>query len=323
MSTASARAHPNIAFIKYWGNRNHELRLPSNSSLSMNLDGLHTLSSVSFDAQLKEDRFTLNGASQQGKSLKRLSAFLDIVRAQSDLRQFALVESENNFPMGAGIASSSSAFAALALAASRAAGLDLDEKALTRLARRGSGSASRSVPTGFVEWHSADEDEDSFALSIAPPQHWGLVDCIAVVSEEHKATGSSEGHQLAESSLMQAARVQGAEERLARCRQALLARNFETFAEVVELDSSLMHAVMMSSRPPLLYWQAATMAVVQGVRAWRGEGLAACSTIDAGPNVHVLCLAEDSDEVSTRLEAIPGVDHVLQATPGGPTEFIQ
>lgn len=289
----------------------------------MNLEGLHTISSVSFDADLKEDRFILNGAAQQGKSLKRLSAFLDIVRAQSDLAQFALVESENNFPMGAGIASSASAFAALALAASKAAGLDLDEKALSRLARRGSGSASRSVPTGFVEWHAADEDEGSFAESIAPPQHWKLADCIAVVSEEHKETGSSEGHQLAESSPLQAARVQGAEERLARCRQAVIARDFEAFAEVVELDSSLMHAVMMSSHPPLIYWQAATMAVVQNVRAWRSAGLAACSTIDAGPNVHVLCLAQDSDEVSTRLGAIPGVERVLQATPGGPAEFIQ
>lgn len=289
----------------------------------MNLEGLHTISSVSFDADLKEDRFILNGAAQQGKSLKRLSAFLDIVRAQSDLAQFALVESENNFPMGAGIASSASAFAALALAASKAAGLDLDEKALSRLARRGSGSASRSVPTGFVEWHAADEDEGSFAESIAPPQHWKLADCIAVVSEEHKETGSSEGHQLAESSPLQAARVEGAEERLARCRQAVIARDFEAFAEVVELDSSLMHAVMMSSHPPLLYWQAATMAVVQNVRAWRSAGLAACSTIDAGPNVHVLCLAQDSDEVSTRLGAIPGVERVLQATPGGPAEFIQ
>lgn len=289
----------------------------------MNLEGLHTISSVSFDADLKEDRFILNGAAQQGKSLKRLSAFLDIVRAQSDLAQFALVESENNFPMGAGIASSASAFAALALAASKAAGLDLDEKALSRLARRGSGSASRSVPTGFVEWHAADEDEGSFAESIAPPQHWKLADCIAVVSEEHKETGSSEGHQLAESSPLQAARVQGAEERLARCRRAVIARDFEAFAEVVELDSSLMHAVMMSSHPPLIYWQAATMAVVQNVRAWRSAGLAACSTIDAGPNVHVLCLAQDSDEVSTRLGAIPGVERVLQATPGGPAEFIQ
>ena len=148
------------------------------------------------------------------------------------------------------------------------------------------------------------------------------MDCIAVISEEHKETGSTDGHLLADTSPLQITRVEGAQERLKHCKQALLSRDFEAFAEVVELDSNLMHAVMMSSRPSLLYWQPSTRAVVQHVREWRRDGLAACTTIDAGPNVHVICIAEDSDELSTRLEALPGIVRVMKAKPGGPAKLV-
>jgi diphosphomevalonate decarboxylase len=322
MSEATARAHPNIAFIKYWGNQDHTMRLPSNSSLSMNLDGLHTETHLRFDPDLNADQFILNGQPQSGKTLQRLSEFLKIVRTQASLSNRAFVESSNNFPMGAGIASSSSAFAALALAASKAAGLTLNEKELSRLARRGSGSASRSIPAGFVEWHASNQDENSFAESISDPSHWSLVDCIAVISEEHKETGSTDGHLLADSSPLQTTRVQGAQQRLRYCKEALLSRDFDAFAEIVELDSNLMHAVMMSSRPPLLYWQPATVSVIQQVRNWRTEGLSACTTIDAGPNVHVLCPSENSSEIEQRLAVIPGVKTVLSAKAGGPATLI-
>ncbi len=154
--------------------------------------------------------------------------------------------------MGAGIASSASAFAALALAASAAAGLKLSEKDLSRLARRGSGSACRSIPGGFVEWQAGQDDDTSYAVSIAPPEHWALVDCIAIVSQEHKPTGSAEGQALAHTSLLQAARLADAPRRLEICRRAILDRDFAAFAEVVELDSNLMHAVMMTSSSPLV-----------------------------------------------------------------------
>lgn len=320
---ATALAHPNIAFIKYWGNRNPELRLPANSSLSMGLAGLETRTTVGFDGALKQDEFSLNGGELRGPARERISVFLDLVRSMAGTETRARIESENNFPSGAGVASSASAFAALALAASRAAGLDLGEAALSRLARRGSGSASRSVPGGFVEWRAAAKDEDSFAFSIAAAEHWNLADCIAVVSEAHKGTGSTEGHALADSSPLQAARLAGAEERLQACRQAILARDFDALAEVVELDSHLMHAVMMSSQPALLYWEPGTVAVLQAVAAWRAEGLRACTTIDAGPNVHVICTAEDSQEAAARLGRVAGVRDVLEARVGGPARIIE
>jgi len=318
----TAIAHPNIAFIKYWGNRDDELRLPANSSLSMNLDGLQTQTQVDFDPSYSKDSLGLNGNDTSGAQLARVSAFLVLVRSLAGIETHARVESENNFPSGAGIASSSSAFAALALAASAAAGLKLDEAALSRLARRGSGSASRSVPSGFVEWRASERDENSFAHSIAPAQHWALTDCIAVVSETHKSVGSTEGHQLARTSPLQPGRLGGVEERLTRCRKAILLRDFATLAEVVELDNHLMHAVMMTSQPALLYWQPASLAVMHAVRSWRAGGLQAFYTLDAGPNVHVICLAQDAEKIAKQLAEIPGVNRVLQAGPGGPASLI-
>ena len=168
-----------------------------------------------------------------------------------------MVVSQNNFPTGAGIASSAAAFAALSLASSRALGLELAEKDLSRLARLGSGSACRSVPAGFVEWNAGTGDGNSYAFSVAPPQHWDLVDCITVVASGHKSVGSTEGHALAGSSPLQAARVADAPRRLDLARRALLERDFPALAEIVEQDSSMMHAVMMTSSPPLYYWEPA------------------------------------------------------------------
>lgn len=319
---ATAIAHPNIAFIKYWGNRDQALRLPANGSISMNLAALHTETSVVFDPALTQDTLLLNDSAARPEQLQRVSAFLDVVRSQAGIGTRAAVTSANNFPSGAGIASSSSAFAALAVAAAAAAGLHLDERALSSLARRGSGSASRSIPAGFVEWHAADTHEASYAETIAAPEYWDLVDCIAVVSEEHKAVGSSDGHRLAGSSPFQATRVAGAPERLDVCRQTILNRDFAAFAQVVEFDCHLMHAVMMTSTPPLHYWLPGSIAVMEAVRAWRADGLPVCYTLDAGPNVHVLAPAEHAADLSGRLAAVPGVLRVLGSGVGGAARLL-
>jgi diphosphomevalonate decarboxylase len=318
---ATAVACANIAFIKYWGNSNHELRLPVNGSISMNLAGLETRTTVAYDTNLDTDQLSINGKESTPTAQARVTTFLDNVRQLSGLNGYAQVTSENNFPTGAGLASSASAFAALALAATTAAGLQLDEAALSRLARLGSGSASRSVPGGFVEWHAGDSHESSYAESIALTNHWDLVDCVVVVSEHHKSTISSDGHKLASTSPIQKARIQDAGRRLDICREALLHKDFHTFAEIVELDSNLMHAVMMTSNPPLLYWQPGTLAVMQAVQTWRAEGLDVCYTIDAGPNVHVLCLGAALEKVEEQLREIEGVLNVIVAHPGGPAQL--
>lgn len=314
--SATALAHPNIAFIKYWGNREETLRLPANGSISMNLASLWTRVTVTWQEREGEDSLTINGEATRGATLQRVSAFLDLIRRQAGLYARANIASESNFPTGVGLASSASAFAALTLAATHAAGLTLDSASLSRLARRGSGSACRSVPDGFVEWYAGTDDADSYAVSIAPPEHWALVDLIAIVSTDHKAVGSSQGHVIAPTSPLQAARLADAPRRLDLCRHAILTRDFEALATVVELDSDIMHAVMMTSSPPLLYWQPVTIAVMQAVRAARARGTAVCYTIDAGPNVHVLCPESERDSARALLETLVGVQQVLESGPG-------
>lgn len=316
MTSITALAHPNIAFIKYWGNRDNELRLPVNGSISMNLDGLFTKTTISFNSA-KQDSLSINNNEVKGKGLERVSYILDIVRKMANINEKAEVTSENNFPAGAGIASSAAAFAALALSASRAAGLNLSESELSKLARRGSGSASRSIPSGFVEWQMGTSEENSFAFSIAETSHWNLVDCIAVVSSAHKKTGSTEGHAIAGTSPLQDARVADTTRRLDICRNAILNKDFEAFANIIEHDSDMMHSVMMTSNPPLMYWQASTVEIFHQVREWRQSGLPVGYTVDAGANVHVLCLGEYAKEVEKKLRELSGVKDVLVAGVGG------
>jgi len=269
---------------------------------------------------------TIDNLDARGYARERVVAHLDRIRALAAFNAKASVISHNNFPAGTGLASSASAFAALTVAACAAAGLRLSTDELSRLARLGSGSACRSVPGGFVLWDACDEDDCSFGRTIAPPNYWDLRDVIAIVESAHKATGSTEGHALADTSPLQAARVASAPARLERCRAALLSRDWPELAAVIEEDALAMHAVMMTSRPPLLYWQPATLAVLQAVRAWRAEGLSVAFTIDAGPNVHCICPADSAPQVETLVRArslrSAGVVRVLTSGVGGGTRVL-
>lgn len=320
--SVTALANPNIAFIKYWGNRDPELRLPANSSLSMNLDGLFTTTRVVFDSSLPSDRLKLNGAQVSGPPLERVQRFLEQVRRMAGADCKCAVDSLNNFPTGSGIASSASAFAALSLAATAALGLDLSEQELSRLARLGSGSACRSIPAGFVEWQAGEGNPDSYAFSIASPDHWDLVDIVVITSRIHKPVGSSQGHILADTSPLQKARVEDAPRRLEVCRSAVLERDFDTLARVVEQDCLMMHAVMMTSHPRLVYWKPATLAVMEAVQGWRRDGIPVCFTIDAGPNVHLLAPGDQAEFVAEMASKLPGVEGILTARPGGAAQVI-
>lgn len=322
ISTATAVAHPNIAFIKYWGNRDDEIRLPQNGSISMNLGDLTTRTMITFDSSLPRDTFDLNGIRQSGAALHRVSQHLNLIRGIRGFSAPAHIFSESNFPAGAGLASSAAAFAALTVAAVRAAGIEMTEKDLSRLARRGSGSAARSIPSGFVEWFRGDTDTDSYAISIAPPEHWDLMDCIVILDDSHKTTGSTEGHQLALTSPLQQARVKDCDRRLENCRDAIKRKDFDALARVIEVDSNLLHAVAMTSNPPVFYWLPETITVMQTVIGWRKAGIPVAYTIDAGPNVHVICEASSYNQVQKKLSALPGVQSLI-CSKVGPGAFLE
>lgn len=320
---ATAVACANIAFIKYWGKRDAELNLPANSSLSMNLDQLTTVTTVEFSPDHDDDLVILDGREERGTARQRIVAHLDRVRVMAGLQVSARVVSENSFPVGVGLASSASGFAALSLAASRAAGLELSQRELSILARFGSGSACRSVPGGFTEWTAGTCSEDSFAEQIAPPEHWELRDVIAIVSRAKKRIGSTEGHSLARTSHLYQARVASVADRLPRAKAALLDKDLATLGCIIEEDAISMHAVMMTSRPPIYYWLPSSIRLIHEVQNWRAEGLEVYFTFDAGPNVHLMCQAADQTEVERRLKRIEDVLEVIVSRPGPEARVIE
>lgn len=313
---ATATAGSNIAIVKYWGARDAALNLPANNSISLTLDAARTTTTVHFDPAYRADALILNGRETGGAPLTRVSAHLDRLRALAGMQVPALVETANTFPEGTGIASSASGFAALTVAAAAALGLRMSERELSALARLGSGSACRSLIGGWAEWLRGAGREDSYAVQIAPPEHWDVRDLVAVVSAEAKDVPSARGHERAASSPLFEARLRQVEAALPSVRRAILERDFHALGVLAEADALSMHAIMLTSSPPLLYWKSGTVELIRRVWRWRADGLPCYFTIDAGPNVHVLTLPEALPQVAERLRSLPFVRQVIPCAPG-------
>lgn len=316
MRTATARAYPNIALVKYWGKRDEELILPVAGSLSLTLDSFGTTTTVAPDPALDADTFELNGTAQQGQSLHRVQRFLDLVRSRAGTSTHLRVTSHNEAPTGAGLASSAAGFAALATAAASVHGLDDDSAALSRLARRGSGSAARSVIARTAIWHAGHDDATSFAEPVqAPP----MAMVIATIDQGRKQVSSREAmRRTAATSPFFPAWVSSTRESLTAMVQACGHGDFTRIGQITESHALRMHALIASSEPPLRYLRPQSVAVFDDVEALRAEGVAAYATADAGPNVAVLTRPEAADTVAARLAESLGKDRVrtVGAGPG-------
>ena len=310
---ATAQAQPNIALVKYWGKRDAALNLPAAGSLSITLDALHTRTRVCFDDSLAADDITLNREHDEAQS-RKLGAFLDLFRARANVQTRARVESVNDFPTGAGLASSASGFAALAVAVDRALGLDLDARELSVLARRGSGSAARSIFGGFVEMApgSRADGEDAFATPLLAASAWPLQVVVAITSRKRKAVDSRAGMETSQrTSPYYRDWLATVPHDLATARSAVAARDFGKLAAVSEASCMAMHAVMLATRPALIYWNGATLDCIQTIRALQAEGTGTFFTIDAGPQVKAVCLPGDAPRVAEALREVAGVEDVL------------
>jgi len=321
--TTSARANANLALVKYWGKRDATLNLPATGSISLTLDGLAVEATVAFGGG-EADRFEIDGVPATGEEARRLARFIDLVREEAGRRERALVSTRSTVPRSIGLASSAAAFAALALAASRAGGLDLDPTALSALARRGSGSAARSIFGGFVEWHRGDRPDghDSVAEPLAGPEHWDVRVVVAVTETAPKTVSSRAGMERAAASPFYPAWVAGADGDLAEARAAIRARDLEALGLLAEHSALAMHAIGLAARPPLLYWRGATVECLHRVWALRSDGIAAYASIDAGPQVKVLCEPADAARVAAALGEVPGVARVLTSRPGAGAELV-
>ena len=312
---ARARAHANFALVKYWGKRDASLNLPDVGSISITLDALWTRTEVVPDVSLQDDRFELNGqADAPGRD--RVAALLGRMRALAGIETRAQVISTNNFPTGAGLASSASGFAALVTAADQAYGLSLPPERLSALARIGSGSAARSIFGGFVEMHRGGraDGSDAVAEPLAECSEWPLEVVIAVSDTGRKAVGSTDGMQrTAATSPFYQAWVDNQPADLARARTAIATRDFGALAEVAEASALAMHGLAMSARPGLLYFNATTMECLHRVRQLRADGAAVFFTVDAGPQVKAICEPEAADTVADALAEVPGVTEILRS----------
>lgn len=306
-------AQPNIALVKYWGKRDSALNLPAGGSISITLSGLQTVTRVRFDPALQRDELQLNGVAAPEK-VGKVSAVLDLLRRDAGMTLPARVFSANNFPTGAGLASSASGFAALVVAADAALGLGLSMERLCEYARRGSGSAARSLFGGFVEMcrGTRPDGTDAVATPLLDAESWPLSVVIAVTSTAAKQTSSAAGMELSRrTSPFYAAWTAGNDAALAEARSAIARRDFEALASISEHSSTAMHAVMLSTRPALIYWNGVTVDLLHAVRSLReDDGLAVFSTVDAGPQVKAVCLPQHASQVAAALRAIPGVIEV-------------
>jgi diphosphomevalonate decarboxylase len=332
LKPVSAVAHANIALIKYWGKRSVERNLPAVGSVSLTLDALQTRTSVRLadDSDYPSDRITngdvliLNGEPAAGKALEKVSAFADLMAGagrnrRSGKRPALFIESGNNFPTGAGLASSASGFAALAKAFDAFFKLGLNEKELSAYARQGSGSAARSVYGGIAEMLLGTDESGygDYAVQLYDENYWDIRLLAAVVSEGPKETGSTEGmNRTANTSPFYKAWVDSAPEDITLIKEALRERDFQKLGELAEHSAMKMHGLAISAHPSVLYWKPATLESIRCVWGLRKKGIPAYLTMDAGPQVKVITLPEYSAKVSAALRKVPGVADVIGARPG-------
>ncbi len=325
-NAATARSCANIALVKYWGKRDAELNLPAAGSLSLTLGSLVTETTVTFDEALAADAMTLDGEPVSEAVLAKTSRWLDLVRQLASERggsnsaTFARIDSVNHFPTASGLASSASGFAALAVAATRAAGLELSLRELSILARRGSGSAARSIFGGFARMHAgaAADGSDSYAEPLAATGLGEARMLIAVVGagavKEHSSRDAMD--HTAQTSPYYAAWLAQVPLDLVTAERALRIGDLAALGEVAEANALAMHASGIAARPGILYWQPATLGLLAKVRELRRAGVPAWATMDAGPHVKVLTDAAHAAQLTVELAAVPGCSRVLRSEAG-------
>ena len=271
--------------------------IPMNNSLSLTLDAFYTDTKVSFDQSLTQDELLIDNEIQDKKSLNKAKVILDLVRERSGIKEFAKIQSINHVPTAAGLASSASGLAALAGAASLAAGLDLSPTELSRLARRGSGSASRSIYGGFAEWQKGRNDLDSYAVPVDNAD-WDIGMIFIIVDDKRKDISSTEGmRRVVETSPYYEGWVQSTAEDLKAIKKAIKEQDIVKVGKIAESSALKMHALNLSANPPFNYWAAESITAMRKVEELRDRGFPAYLTMDAGPNVKLICKKSQMDEL--------------------------
>lgn len=318
---AKARAHANIALIKYWGKSDEELALPMNSSLSLTLDAFYTETEVKFTSSIDEDIFFLNGKEDRD-TLPKVSKFLDLFRVARNIDEKAIVKTINYVPTAAGLASSASGFAALAAATNKASGLDLNSRELSTFARKGSGSATRSIYGGIVEWQKGVSDQTSFAVEIDDAS-WDIGMVVVIVNNKEKSISSRDGMK---STILTSPFYENwpedSQKDLREIKIAIKEKDFEKMGYITERNALKMHATMLGANPPIMYFEPKSILVMQIVHELRDKGIPCFFTMDAGPNVKILCRLSQGQMIKKRLMKDFKEDKIIVTGPGPDVKII-
>ncbi|GKQ42677.1 diphosphomevalonate decarboxylase [Companilactobacillus sp. RD055328] len=314
MNKVTAIAHTNIALIKYWGKKDEALRLPYTDSLSLTLDDFYTETSVTVS---DEDQFFLDGELKSNADSQRVFNFLNYFRLKYNVKNSFLIESNNHVPNSAGLASSSSAFAALSGALAKASNLDLSLKELSQLARVGSGSASRSIYGGFVQWHAGHDDESSFAEQFDDASNSDINILSVIVNKNKKNISSTEGmNRTRMTSPFYKIWPDVVEHDLIKIKPAIKNNDIRTIGEISEHNAMEMHALTMSANPPFTYFDPETIEIMNIISNMRNENISVYFTIDAGPNVKVICHKKDVTLIKEKLEQQLANARIIITKPG-------
>lgn len=325
----TVKANANIALTKYWGKRNKEFKLPYNSSTSVTLEGLNTTTTVDFDEKYEKDAFMLDGqkCAEDSSEFKEVKEQLDLIREKANISTKAKVVSKNDFPTAAGFASSASGLAALSYAAAKAAGLDLSVEELSKIARMGSGSASRSLIDGFAVWHKGEKEDgtDSYAEQISPVDHWPefrILGCV--ISKKQKKVKSRAGMaQSVDTSPIFETWYKTAEKDVVEMTKFIKEKNFEELGRLAQRNCILMHACAMTTDPTIMYWTSGTMEVIHTVLELQEQGKQCYFTIDGGPQTKIIALEKDVEELKKTLLDLDGVQEIIECKPGHGPKVIE
>lgn len=312
---AICRAGPSLALVKYWGKEIKGDNVPATPSLAVTLGGVYTETRAAIVAVVPavdaQDMISVDGIAQDPA---RYSAFFDALRHTLGIATRFRAASINSFPTAAGLASSSSGFAALAGACARAAGCEPSATDLSAIARAGSASAARSVFGGFVLLPAGARR----ARQLHGPEHWP--DLRIVVAITHRSAKPVPSRRAMEETRSTSpyyfSWIKQSAELLPEAMRALETRDLELLGETARRSYSLMHGAILGAQPPLLYWLPGTVAVIHACAAMRASGVGAWETIDAGPQVKILCLEKDVPAVVARMGSLGSGIQTIVCSPG-------
>ena len=300
------RTSPNIALIKYWGKRNTIKNLPAVDSISITLDNLWTEMNVMFSSDLSNDELFINEKRQN--NISRVKNCIDSILGEQ--RDYASIMSRCNFPISAGLASSSSSFSALVVAINSLMKKKWNTQLLANQAGSVSGSAARSILGGIVKLNN--EPEKIRITQLLSPNDWPLRVVIAITDKKEKAISSSKAMKLsADTSPFYSSWVEDQNDDIKEANSFISKKDFEGLASISEHNCMKMHSIMWTTRPSIVYWNSTTIDCMHAIRDLQRNGESVFFTIDAGPQIKAICLPENEEKIAKKLNEIKGVQSIM------------